>query len=262
MSAPTLHHTHAWDVTPAEAAEIQRELAGYVRALPLPRPPRTIAGIDVSVQQGTLPAQAGLGGTVMRGGTVVQAAVVVLALPSLETIAQATWRGPADYPYVPGLLSFREVPAVLRALTALEEMPDLIMADAHGVAHPRRLGMAAHLGVLLERPVLGVAKSKLVGDYAMPADAVGAQSPLCADGEQIGVALRTRVGVKPLFVSVGHRITLAEAVAIVLATRTRFRLPEPARRAHCSAARILQQARFEACRVQALKGSCTVHERV
>jgi deoxyribonuclease V len=220
MMELALHHLHAWDVTPAEAVAIQRDLASLVRAVPLARPPRTIAGVDVSVQRRK------------AHDAEVQAAVVVLALPSLDVVASARWRGPAAFPYVPGLLSFREVPAVLRALEMLATLPDVIMADAHGLAHPRRMGMASHLGLLLDMPVFGVAKSKLVGDYAPPADEPGAQSPLYEGSEQIGVVLRTRVGIKPLFVSVGHRITLAETIALTLATHTRYRLPEPARRAH------------------------------
>lgn len=211
----TLHHAHEWNVPTGEAVEIQKRLAGQVRSVPLPHPPQTIAGVDVSVRRNE-----------------VQAAVAVLAYPSLEPLRQALWRGPVEYPYVPGLLSFREVPALLRALEELDVMPDLFMADAQGIAHPRRMGMAAHLGVLLDAPVVGVAKSRLIGDYAEPEDRVGAQSPLIDGDEQIGAVLRTRAGVKPLFVSIGHRITLAEAVSLVLAAQTRFRLPEPTRLAH------------------------------
>ena len=210
-----LHHAHAWNVTPAQAVDIQRKLAALVRPLPLHGRPRTLAGVDVSVLRGE-----------------VQAAVVVLDFGSLELVAEARWRGPAAFPYVPGLLSFREIPAVLRALELLDALPDLIMADAHGVAHPRRMGMAAHLGVLLDTPVVGVAKSKLLGAYAPPADTAGAQTPLYDGLEQIGVVLRTRAGVKPLFVSVGPRITMPEAVEVVLATQTHYRMPEPTRRAH------------------------------
>lgn len=210
-----LHHAHPWDVTTGQATEIQKQLAGLVRAEPLRRTPATIAGVDVSVH-----------------GDEAQAAVAVLAYPSLDLLNHALWRGPVVYPYVPGLLSFREVPAVLRALEQLPDLPDLIMADAQGVAHPRRVGMAAHLGILLDLPVLGVAKSRLVGEYAEPEDYPGARSPLMVGSEQVGEVVRTRAGVKPLFVSIGHRITLDEAVGLVLACCTRYRLPEPTRQAH------------------------------
>ncbi len=215
----TLHHAHAWDVPPAEAVAIQRRLAAEVRQIPLPQPPRTIAGVDMSVHTNLQPAE-------------VQAAVAVLAYPGLETVAQARWRGPVQFPYVPGLLSFREVPAVLHALEQLDALPDLIMADAQGIAHPRRFGLAAHLGVLLDRPVLGVAKSRLTGAHDEPDDVRGATTPLWERDEPIGAVLRTRPGVKPLYISVGHRITLGEAVAWVVACLTRYRLPEPTRRAH------------------------------
>lgn len=210
-----LHHTHPWNITPREAAALQRELAGLVAETHLPAAPQTVGGVDMSIREG-----------------VVQAAAVVLRLPALELIDQAVWRGPVVFPYVPGLLSFRETPAVLSALDKLSFLPDVILADAHGKAHPRRFGLACHLGILLERPVVGVAKSRLVGEYEAPGATAGAVTPLHSGDEQIGAVVRTRTGVKPLFVSVGHRITLAEAVALTLACTTRYRLPEPARLAH------------------------------
>lgn len=214
-----LHHAHAWDVTPAQAAGIQARLAAQVRVEPLAHLPATIAGVDVSVREGA-------------GGSVAQAAVVLLSFPALEGIERAVWRGPVAWPYVPGLLSFREVPALLHALEKLNSLPDLIMADAQGIAHPRRLGLASHLGVLLDLPVIGVAKSRLIGAFVEPADVVGAQTPLLADGEQVGAVLRTRAGVRPLCVSVGHRVTLPEAIDLVLRCCTRYRMPEPTRLAH------------------------------
>jgi deoxyribonuclease V len=210
-----LHHEHPWDLTPKEAVAFQRELAARVREEPLPAPPRTVAGVDMSVKDHA-----------------VRAAVAVLSFPALEVIDRAVWEGPVEFPYVPGLLSFREIPAVLRSLERLSALPDLIMADAQGRAHPRRIGMASHLGVLLDHPVIGVAKSRLTGTYAEPGPERGASSPLLDKEEQIGVVLRTRPGVSPLFVSVGHRVTLDDAVRLTLACATRFRLPEPARRAH------------------------------
>jgi deoxyribonuclease V len=211
----TLHNAHAWAVTTGQAIEIQRRLAGLVAQTPLPQPPRTIAGVDVSVHADE-----------------VQAAVAVLDFPTLEPVDHALWRGPVMYPYVPGLLSFREVPAVLEALRQLDTLPDLIMADAQGYAHPRRVGLAAHLGVLLDHPTFGVAKSRLVGTHAEPDDYPGATEPLMDKDEQIGVVVRTRAGVKPLYVSVGHRITLAECVEYTLSCLTRYRMPEPTRQAH------------------------------
>ena len=211
----TLHHEHRWDLTPAAAIAVQRELAGRVREETLPAPPRTIAGVDMSVRE-----------------RAVRAAVAVLSFPELALIERAVWEGPVEFPYVPGLLSFRELPALLRALEQLSTLPDLIMADAQGRAHPRRIGLASHLGVLLDQPVIGVAKSRLVGTYAEPGPERGAASPLLDGTEQIGAVLRTRAGVRPLFISVGHRVTLDDAVRLTLACATRFRLPEPTRQAH------------------------------
>ncbi len=210
-----LQHAHPWDVTTGQAVEIQKQLAGLVRAEPLTFTPATIAGVDVSIH-----------------GDEAQAAVAVLAYPSLDIVNHALWRGPVAYPYVSGLLSFREVPAVLRALEQLHELPDLIMADAQGIAHPRRIGMAAHLGILIDMPVIGVAKARLVGDPVEPDDYPGARVPMMVRGEQVGEIVRTRTGAKPLYVSIGHRITLPEAVDLVLHCCTRYRLPEPTRQAH------------------------------
>lgn len=211
----TIHHTHAWDVTPEEAVALQRQLAPLVREEPLLAPPQTIAGVDMSVRDDQ-----------------VQAAVVVLYYPTLETVDQAIWRGNVEFPYVPGLLSFREVPAVLRALEQLIAMPDLIMCDAQGRAHPRRFGLASHLGVLLDWPTLGVAKSLLTGKYDEVGATKGSHTPLRAGQETIGAVVRSRDKVNPLYVSVGHRLTLTEAIDITLACTTRYRLPEPTRQAH------------------------------
>ncbi len=211
----TIHHPHTWDVTPGEAVAIQRTLAPLVRESPLLATPQTIAGVDMSVR-----------------GDQVQAAVVLLTYPALTIIAQASWQGPVEFPYVPGLLSFREVPAVLRALEQLATMPDLIMCDAQGRAHPRRLGLACHLGVLLDWPTIGVAKSLLTGSHDELGVNKGDHVPLRARSEIIGAVVRSRSNVNPLYVSVGHRVTLTEAIELTLACTTRYRLPEPTRQAH------------------------------
>lgn len=213
--ALSLHHAHAWDVTPTQAVALQRTLAPLVREEPLAQMPHTIAGVDMSVRDDQ-----------------VQAAVVVLSFPDLLLIEQAIWHGPVEFPYVPGLLSFREVPAVLRVLDQLQVQPDVIMTDSQGRAHPRRFGLACHLGVLLDRPVFGVAKSKLTGVHAELSGEPGAQIPLYSGKEVIGAVLQTRVRTNPLYVSVGHRITLPEAVALTFASGKGYRLPEPARQAH------------------------------
>lgn len=218
-----LELSHPWDLSLAEAAHLQDELAARVRSEPLPHPPRTVAGIDVSFPD----------------RDTARAAVVVLRFPDLSPVAQVTADHPVEFPYVPGFLSFREAPAILAALDRLAFWPDLLICDAHGRAHPRRLGLAAHLGVLLDHPTIGCAKSKLCGEYAEPEARRGAYSWLYADAEIIGAAVRTREHTRPVFVSVGHRVDLPGAIELVLACTTRYRLPEPTRLAHLAAAAAL-----------------------
>jgi len=215
-----LHITHPWHVSPEEAQRIQRDLAARVRVEPLPHHPQTIGGIDVSFPQ----------------PEVARAAVVIVRFPDLTPIAQVTMERRADFPYIPGLLSFRETPAVLDALEQLAVWPDLLMCDAQGQAHPRRLGLASHLGVLLNHPTVGCAKSKLIGRYDEPGNRRGAYAWLYDGDEVIGAVVRTREGAQPLFVSVGHRIDLPGAIELTLACCPRYRLPEPTRLAHQAAA--------------------------
>ncbi len=216
MPALTLHDAHAWDVSPTEAVEIQRALAPRVVEAPLPEGWRTIAGLDVSVRDDR-----------------VRAAVVVLDLADGgRVVDQAIWEGPVAFPYVPGLLSFREVPALIPALEQLRALPDVLMLDAQGRAHPRRFGLACHLGVLLNRPALGVAKTLYVGRHGPLGEAKGSAAPLVHRGETVGMALRTRAGVHPVYVSVGHRITLDEACGLALALAPKYKIPEPTRLAH------------------------------
>lgn len=210
-----LQHAHPWDVSPSEAVALQHELAPRVREAPLPAAPETVAAVDVSIR-----------------GDRARAAVVVVRTADLSVVDQSLLEMEVPFPYVPGLLSFREVPAILPALERLSVEPDVYMADGQGRAHPRRLGLACHLGVLLDRPAFGVAKSRLTGTYEEPGPAKGATSALVHRGEVVGRVVRTRTNVKPVFVSVGHRMTLDEAMALTLALTTRFKLPEPARMAH------------------------------
>ena len=218
MPALTLHHAHAWDLTPTEAVAVQRQLAPLIDLSPLPggiEQVRTVAGLDVSVR-----------------GDRVRAAVVVIELSTLAVVEQTIHEDDVAFPYVPGLLSFREVPAVLPALEQLGALPDVLMLDAQGRAHPRRMGLACHLGLLLDRPSLGVAKTRLVGRHVEPADEKGASVPLEHKGEEIGRVVRTRARVKPVFVSVGHRMALDEAVTLTMRCTTRYKIPEPTRLAH------------------------------
>jgi len=209
--------SHGWDVTPREAIEIQRRLARRVSEVDPRRRIRTVAGVDVGYKQ---------------RGRVMRAAVVVLGLPELEPLEQAAACLPVTFPYVPGLLSFREIPAVLRALAKLDALPDLLVCDGQGRAHPRRFGLACHLGVVAGLPAVGIAKSKLIGTHGRIPERRGAWVPLELDGEVIGAVVRTRQGVKPVYVSVGHRLSLDRAVALTLEITPRYRLPETTRQAH------------------------------
>ncbi len=213
----TLHHAHRWDLTPTEAVALQRELAPLVQETPLDLTAvRTVAGLDVSVRDDR-----------------VRAAVVVYDVRDRAVVDHAIWEGPTPFPYVPGLLSFREMPAILPALEQLAALPDVYMLDAQGLAHPRRFGLACHLGVLLDAPALGVAKSILVGTVDGPLrEAKGSGAPLVHRGETVGQALRTREGVKPVYVSVGHRVTLRDAARLALRLAERWKLPQPTHLAH------------------------------
>ena len=177
---------------------------------------------------------AGVDAAFADGGRVIRAAAVMLDYPGLEQTGEALIERPTAFPYVPGLLSFREVPALLEALRQLPTMPDLILCDGHGYAHPRRFGLACHLGLWLDIPAIGVAKSRLTGSHDEPGPAKGDAAWLLADkgerpGERIGAVLRTRERVKPVYVSAGHRVSLRTAVSLTLGCATRFRLPEPTR---------------------------------
>jgi deoxyribonuclease V len=170
-------------------------------------------------------------------GKVTRAAVVVMSWPRMEILDQALARQPTTFPYVPGLLSFRELPAVLAAFGQLRTLPDLALCDGQGIAHPRRLGIASHLGLWLDLPTIGVGKSRLTGSFDPPGERKGDSSPLLDGSEQIGAVVRTRTAVRPLFVSPGHRVSLTRSIDIVLAACSRYRLPEPIRAADRIASR-------------------------
>jgi deoxyribonuclease V len=208
---------HAWDVTPAEARQIQERFRVRVETRDRFSPPKRVAGLDVGFEQ---------------GGRITRAAVAVLSFPELKPLEQAVARLPTRFPYVPGLLSFREIPAVLQAVGQLHTLPDLLVCDGQGYAHPRRFGLACHLGILTDLPSIGAAKSRLIGRFCMPGDAKGSWSPLLEGEEIIGAVLRTRDRVAPLYVSIGHRISLESAIRLVLGCCPRYRLPETTRRAH------------------------------
>ena len=208
---------HRWDVSPAQAKAIQEQLRERVITTDAFGRVRRVAGADVGFE-----AQ----------GRITRAAVAVLSLPGLELVAQEVARRPTSFPYIPGLLSFREMPAILDALQRLAALPDLFLCDGQGIAHPRRFGIACHLGVLTDIPSIGVAKTRLLGTHAAPDSAKGSWTRLYHGEEAVGAVLRTRNGVKPLYISSGHRISLETALNFVLACTTRYRLPETTRWAH------------------------------
>lgn len=205
---------HSWNVTPKEAIELQRNLADRVIATGRLRRPRWIVGADLAFAP---------------DGLHCVAAAVCWDSRSEILVEYHTVVEPVRFPYVPGLLSFREAPAVLSALARLQCDPDVFMFDGQGMAHPRRFGLASHLGVWLDRPSIGCAKTLLVGEHDTLPDAQGSQSPIMDRDECVGMAVRTRERVKPVYVSVGHRLSLSSAVEIVLDSGGGFRVPEPTR---------------------------------
>jgi len=206
---------HPWEVTPAEAIAIQRRLAPLAAQAP------TVALADITTVAGVDASYTDIG----------RAAVVVFTFPELVEIDRATAVRSCVFPYMPGLLSFREVPVALDALAKLTHPPDLLICDGQGYAHPRRFGLACHLGLLANIPAIGCAKSRLTGKYTEPGPNKGDSSPLMDRGEQIGVVLRSKPRTNPLFISRGYRTDLATAVAVVLACLRGYRLPETTRAA-------------------------------
>jgi deoxyribonuclease V len=213
-------HLHPWNVTPKKAVELQKEIAGNIRERPVDISGVTkVAGVDVSVK-----------------GDICRAAVVVLSFPALRAVETVTHTEKVKFPYIPGLLSFREAPSVLECVRKLRREPDVLIFDGQGTAHPRGTGIAAHLGVFLRKPTVGCAKSRLYGTYTDPGTEKGSCSPLKDPGErEIGAVLRTRTGVKPLFVSPGHLADIPSSVRLVLKCCTAYKLPETTRAAHKAA---------------------------
>jgi deoxyribonuclease V len=213
-------HRHSWHVTTAQAKEIQFKLAGEIVREGKVTAPRLIAGVDISVN---------------RWDKTGRGSVVVLDYPSLEIAEVKVVTGKITFPYVPGLLTFREAPLILAAFEELTLTPDLVMVDGQGIAHPRRIGLAAHLGLYLGIPTIGCAKSRLCGECGELPQNQGSRAELVDTGEVIGAVVRTRTGVKPVYVSIGHMIDLDGAIHWVEACCRGYRLPEPTRLAHQAA---------------------------
>jgi deoxyribonuclease V len=206
---------HSWDVSPAEAMAIQQRLRNKVSQKIGFAQVRTVAGVDVSVKD-----------------DIAKAAIVVLDYPNLTPLDQCTAEQPVQFPYIPGLLAFRESPVVLRALEKLVTEPDLFIFDAQGLAHPRRMGLATHMGLIIDRPSIGCAKSRLCGTHHEPGPKRGAYTHLYDGNEIIGAVVRSRSEVQPVYVSVGHKIDLKTAIDYVLNCCKGYRLPETTRWAH------------------------------
>lgn len=206
---------HAWDLTPTEARALQERLRALIVTKGRLTRAKTVAGVDISTS-----------------GQRAHSAVVVLRLSDLQPVEAAEADLPLAFPYVPGLLAFREGPAILAALERLQNEPDVLIFDGQGLAHPRRMGIASHMGLILDRPSIGCAKSLLCGEHGPVGPAAGDRSEIRDQGEVIGAALRTRAGCRPVYVSIGHKVDLPTAISCVLRCSSRFRLPEPIRWAH------------------------------
>ncbi len=214
MNVRTLH---PWRVTPQEAMRIQEDLRKKIRLLPPGKPFQTVAAGDVAYS---------------RTEDMTYAAFLVFTYPDLTLLEKASARGCASFPYIPGLLTFREAPLLLNALLQLKTKPDLLLIEGQGIAHPRSLGIASHIGLLLDLPSIGCAKSHLTGEFEEPDPAQGSSVPLLDGARLIGRVVRTRAGVKPVFVSPGHKMDIETSVRIVLSLCRGYRIPEPLRRAH------------------------------
>jgi deoxyribonuclease V len=220
ISNVKIQKLHGWQITTSEAKQIQLELASRVSRKSNTIKPRFIGGVDISA-----PNPAGF----------ARAAAVILSYPELKIVEVKTIEEKPYFPYIPGLLSFREAPLILAVCEKLSISPDLIIVDGQGIAHPRRFGIASHLGLILDTPTIGCAKSRLCGTHAPVASQAGDYADLTDNGEIIGVALRSKVGTKPIYISIGHMIDLATAIHWVLNCCRGYRLPEPSRLAHLAA---------------------------
>ncbi len=215
-----IERLHDWQISTDQARELQRKLAVQVCRSGNVINPRFIAGVDISAS---------------NARKMATAAVMVLNYPELKVAEVEIAQGKLEFPYVPGLLSFRESPLTLAACEKLKITPDLFLVDGQGIAHPRRMGLASHIGLLLDRPTIGCAKSRLCGEYGPLKDGAGSWVELTDGGETIGAVVRTREAAGPLYVSIGHRVDLAGAIRWVLACCRGYRIPEPLRLAHLAA---------------------------
>mgnify|MGYP000271121062 CR=1 FL=1 len=214
-----IHKLHHWDITLKEATTLQRELSSRVKLQPFKRKIKLVAGADLAYS---------------KKENLFFASLVLLKMPELEPIKKLNIAVKKSFPYVPGYLSFREAPLILDLFEQLDCTPDLAVIDGQGIAHPRGLGLASHIGLFLGIPTLGCAKSRLCGDYKMPGNKKGESSPIWLNGNRVGYVVRTRTNVKPIFVSPGHLVAIDDVVPLVLKLTGKYRIPEPTRLAHIS----------------------------
>ena len=212
-----IRQLHPWKVTYREAIEIQKRLRSRLEFQKLPGAIRNVAGMDVSSS---------------KKSNIIWAGVVIVSYRQLDKVEEKWIKGKADFPYIPGLLSFREIPVLLETLKKVETEPDVILCDGQGIAHPRGLGIASHLGLLVNKPTIGCAKSRLVGEFSGVEEEKGSYTQLRFKGREVGMVVRTRRGVKPIFVSQGNNITIEESLKLVINCCSKYRIPEPNRQAH------------------------------
>lgn len=208
---------HPWELSYKEAIKVQRDLSSKVILEPFRTEVRLIAGTDVSYS---------------KGSDILFAGVIVMEIPSMKILEEASAEGKVDFPYIPGLLSFRESPVLIKAFEKIKNIPDVVIFDGQGIAHPRRLGIASHLGLIIDLPSIGCAKNMLVGKYEDVGIEAGDYSPIVFNGNIVGAALRTKRNVLPVFVSPGHRMDISSSLEIVMNACKGYRLPEPVRQAH------------------------------
>jgi len=212
-----IQHLHSWNVSYKEAAAIQKKLAEKIVSSSVIDRVSYVAGADISYD---------------KGSNTLFAAVIIFNFPDLKKVEIQSAIGQTSFPYIPGLLSFREIPLLIECFLKVEQNPDLLLCDAHGIAHPRRFGLASHLGLLLNTPSIGCAKTRLIGAGKEPAIEKGSWTSLMFNGVEVGRMVRTRTGVKPMYISIGHLIDIDSAVRFTLACCTKYKMPEPTRQAH------------------------------
>jgi deoxyribonuclease V len=212
-----MRNLHSWRVSAEEATQIQENLKNRIILEKKLSEVRSIGGADVAYS---------------KDGNFLFGAIVILSFPEMEQLEVATVRGKISFPYIPGLLSFREAPILIETFQKLKMKPDLMIYDAQGIAHPRGIGLASHMGLWLDLPSIGCSKTPLLKDFLSPGPSKGSFELIRKEGKEVGAVLRTKDKVKPVFVSPGHRIDLQSSIQIVLATCPKFRIPEPLRRAH------------------------------